>query len=328
MNLFKKSNNIDFFKSLFNIINNSTKKAENEYKQYLQYTINHFNEFFSIDILNKKNDKEEESIQIRNEFFNQFNYEVEKSKNNINQIFDDMKIELKNYLKVKKTDDEIKLIFEKNNNDLEKSFNFIYDEMNEIVNKFTSKIELEIKNLNNQIDKIIEQFIEKLNSLSKIENTPDNLNNNNNMLVSDNISFNSTWKNASLISFTVGGAIGILAAIFEAAIIPGVGLVMAAVGLIGYLFSDSNKTKFIKAIDKTYQDLDKNLDSKKRDYMIQFKEFYDKLKDDYENKTSMLISDLEEIKLDKFNESKEKFNKARGLLLESNQNEINENDEE
>ena len=142
MNLFKKSNNIDFFKSLFNIINNSTKKAENEYKQYLQYTINHFNEFFSIDILNKKNDKEEESIQIRNEFFNQFNYEVEKSKNNINQIFDDMKIELKNYLKVKKTDDEIKLIFEKNNNDLEKSFNFIYDEMNEIVNKFTSKIEL------------------------------------------------------------------------------------------------------------------------------------------------------------------------------------------
>ena len=328
MNLFKKSNNIDFFKSLFNIINNSTKKAENEYKQYLQYTINHFNEFFSIDILNKKNDKEEESIQIRNEFFNQFNYEVEKSKNNINQIFDDMKIELKNYLKVKKTDDEIKIIFEKNNNDLEKSFNFIYDEMNEIVNKFTSKIELEIKNLNNQIDKIIEQFIEKLNSLSKIENTPDNLNNNNNMLVSDNISFNSTWKNASLISFTVGGAIGILAAIFEAAIIPGVGLVMAAVGLIGYLFSDSNKTKFIKAIDKTYQDLDKNLDSKKRDYMIQFKEFYDKLKDDYENKTSMLISDLEEIKLDKFNESKEKFNKARGLLLESNQNEINENDEE
>ena len=172
------------------------------------------------------------------------------------------------------------------------------------------------------------KVIIKLNSLSKIENTPDNLNNNNNMLVSDNISFNSTWKNASLISFTVGGAIGILAAIFESAIIPGVGLVMAAVGLIGYLFSDSNKTKFIKAIDKTYQDLDKNLDSKKRDYMIQFKEFYDKLKDDYENKTSMLISDLEEIKLDKFNESKEKFNKARGLLLESNQNEINENDEE
>ena len=97
MNLFKKSNNIDFFKSLFNIINNSTKKAENEYKQYLQYTINHFNEFFSIDILNKKNDKEEESIQIRNEFFNQFYYEVEKGKNNINQIFEDMKIELKNY---------------------------------------------------------------------------------------------------------------------------------------------------------------------------------------------------------------------------------------
>ena len=69
MNLFKKSNNIDFFNSLINIMDNSNKKAENEYKKYLKYTIDHFNDFFSIDILNKKNDKEKESIEIREEFF-------------------------------------------------------------------------------------------------------------------------------------------------------------------------------------------------------------------------------------------------------------------
>jgi hypothetical protein len=48
MNLFKKSNNIDFFNSLINIMDNSNKKAENEYKKYLKYTINHFNDFFLI----------------------------------------------------------------------------------------------------------------------------------------------------------------------------------------------------------------------------------------------------------------------------------------
>ena len=321
MNLFKKSNNIEFFNSLFNIINNSTKKAENEYKQFLQHTIDHFNDFFSIDILNKKNDKEKESIQIREEFFKQFNYEVENSRNNIDKIFDEMKNELKNYLDNKKKDSEIKDIFEKNDNDIEKSFKFLCNEMKELINKKNNILNQEIKNLNNKIDKIIEHFIEKINSLTKIENTPDNITNKD-LLFSDNTSFDSSMKKFSVVSFTIGGALGILATIFEASIIPGVGILMAAVGLVGYIFSDSNKTKFKKAINKTYKELEDNLNNKKREFILQFNDFYKILKDDYENKTSLQISHLEGVKIDKFNESKEKFNKAKNLLLESNQNEI------
>ena len=330
MNLFKKSNNIDFFNSLINIMDNSNKKAENEYKKYLKYTIDHFNDFFSIDILNKKNDKEKESIIIREEFFRKFNYEVENGKNNLNKIFDNMENELKGYLIKKKTTEEIDALLKKNDNDLEKSFKVIYNEMENIIKKYTNLLEEEVKNINDQIENIRLQYIEKITSLTKSDNSTDNINNNIS-LNSNNIKFSSTLQNASVAFMTLGiGELGILAAIFEVSMIPGVGLLiggaLALIGLTGYIFSDSNKTKFIKAIDKTYNDLEDNLNTKKRQFNQKFDDFYKKLKDDYENKTSLQISNLEGVKIEKFNESKEKFFKAKKLLLDENQ--INENEEE
>ena len=330
MNLFKKSNNIDFFNSLINIMNNSNKKAEIEYKKQLKDTIDQFNNFFSIDILNKNNDKEEESMQIRDEFLKKFNNEVENGKNNINKIFDDMEKDLKNYLKIQKSDSEVNELLKKNNYDLEKSFKVIYNEMENIIKKYTNLLEQEVKNINDQIENIRLQYIEKITSLTKSDNSTDNINNNIS-LNSNNIKFSSTLQNASVAFMTLGiGELGILAAIFEVSMIPGVGLLiggaLALIGLTGYIFSDSNKTKFIKAIDKTYNDLEDNLNTKKRLFNQKFDDFYKKLKDDYENKTSLQISNLEGVKIEKFNESKEKFFKAKKLLLDENQ--INENEEE
>ena len=321
---FKKSNNVDFFNSLSNIIYNSTKKAENEYKEYLKYTIAHFNDFFSIDIKNKKNDKEIESIQIREEFFSKFNQEIEDSKNNINKIFDDLEDELKNYKKKKKTDSEIKNLLKKNNNDLEKSLNIIYNEMNDITNKYTNVLEQEIKNLNDKIEQIRLIYNEKINSLMKNKNSPDNIFNDKLLNSKDIISINSTKKKVSLVSLTLGiGGSGILATIFGITTITGVGLIIGSIftafGLVSYLFSPSAKKKFIKAIDKTLKNLKKNLNKKKREFLINFNDFYSKLKDNYENSTSLQISDLEGVKIEKFNESKEKFFKAKNLLLELNE---------
>ena len=323
MHFYKKSNNVEFFNSLSNIIYNSTKKAENEYKEYLKYTIAHFNDFFSIDIKNKKNDKELESIKIREEFFSKFNQEIENSKNNINKIFDDLEDELKNYLENKKADSEIKILLEKNNNDLEKSLNIIYFEMNDITYKYSNILEQEIKNLNDKIEQIRLIYNKKINSLMKNENSPDIFNDK--LLNSkDIISINSTKKKVSLVSLTLGiGGSGILATIFGITTITGVGLIIGSIftafGLVSYLFSPSAKKKFIKAIDKTLKNLKKNLNKKKREFLINFNDFYSKLKDNYENSTSLQISDLEGVKIEKFNESKEKFFKAKNLLLELNE---------
>ena len=203
--------------------------------------------------------------------------------------------------------------------------------MENIIKKYTNLLEQEIQNLNAKIENIRLQYIEKINSLTKSDNSPNNFNDNIS-LNSNNISFSSALKNASVVSLALGiGELGILAAIFEVSMIPGVGLLiggaLALIGLAGYIFSDSNKTKFIKAIDKTYNDLEDNLRTKKRQFNQKFDDFYKKLKDDYENKTSLLISNLEGVKIEKFNESKEKFFKAKNLLLNSNENkeESNEN---
>ena len=203
--------------------------------------------------------------------------------------------------------------------------------MENIIKKHTNLLEQEIQNLNAKIENIRLQYIEKINSLTKSDNSPNNFNDNIS-LNSNNISFSSTLKNASAVSLTLGiGELGILAAIFEVSMIPGVGLLiggaLALIGLTGYIFSDSNKTKFIKAIDKTYNDLEENLRIKKRQFNHKFDDFYKKLKDDYENKTSLQISNLEGVKIEKFNESKEKFFEAKNLLLDSNENQINENEE-
>ena len=104
---------------------------------------------------------------------------------------------------------------------------------------------------------------------------------------------------------------------------PGIGLIiggiLTAFGLVSYIFSPSTKKKFIKAIDQTFKNLKENLNLKKREFLFKFDDFYSKLKDNYENSTSLQISDLEGVKIEKFNESKEKFFKAKKLLLESNE---------
>ena len=182
--------------------------------------------------------------------------------------------------------------------------------MENIIKKYTNLLEQELQKINDQIENIRLQYIEKINSLTKSDNSPNNFNDNIS-LNSNNISFSSALKNASVVSLALGiGELGILAAIFEVSMIPGVGLLiggaLALIGLTGYIFSDSNKTKFIKAIDKTYNDLEDNLRTKKRQFNQKFDDFYKKLKDDYENKTSLLISNLEGVKIEKFNESKQK----------------------
>ena len=168
----------------------------------------------------------------------------------------------------KKTTEEINALLKKNDNDLEKSFKFNYNEMENIIKKYTNLSEEEEKNINDQIENIRLQYIEKITSLTKSDNSTDNINNNIS-LNSNNIKFSSTLQNASVAFMTLGiGELGILAAIFEVSMIPGVGLLiggaLALIGLTGYIFSDSNKTKFIKAIDKTYNDLEDNLNTKKR----------------------------------------------------------------
>ena len=316
MNLYKKSNSIDFFNSLYNIIINSSKTSEKEYKEYLKYTIEHFNNFFSVDIKNKKNDKEKESIQIRKIFFDQFNKEIKNSKNNINKIFDEMENELEKYLKIKTSPSEIKDFLKvKNENDLNKSLDLIGNEMKDITKKYVEMIDKEIKNLNDKIEQLRLKYIEKINSLIKNEET---LVNTNKLLKTKSISYSSTLENFATISLGIGGS-GILAASFGISLLSGVGVVvsgvLAAVGIVGYIFSPSKKKKFTKAIEKALKNLKKNITSKKREFLLSFNDHYQKLKDNYENETSLQISNLEGLKIEKFNESKEKFLKAKNLLL-------------
>ena len=96
----------------------------------------------------------------------------------------------------------------------------------------------------------------------KNENSPDNNFNDKLLNSKDIISINSTKKNVSLVSLTLGiGGSRILATIFGITTITGVGLIIGSIftafGLVSYLFSPSVKKKFIKAIDKTFKNLKK-----------------------------------------------------------------------
>ena len=133
-------------------------------------------------------------------------------------------------------------------------------------------------------------------------------------------------KLISCVSLGIGvGGAALLTYILGAAVVPGVGWAAAAIlsvgGIFGLIFSDSKEKKLEKSIntiiskiEKNIRKIDKNIDSKKRSFILNIQDHFAKIRDDYDNKTALDISNLENLKLETFNESKNKYLKARELL--------------
>ena len=314
INLFKKSNHEEFFSKLKVVVDNCKEIAEKNYKEYLIHTIRHFDEFFSIDIKNKKNKNEIESIKLRDTFFQKFDEIVKLTINKTDNIFDEMNKQLVSNLEKEK--ENVKKILEENEKSVEKSLKYISTELNKkVVQEHGKKIETELQESNSKIENVRKEYEEKLKLLEKSSSLDEKVTDFS-MDLKDNDYFRTLLSCLSL-GIGVGGT-ALLAFILGVAAIPGVGWAAAAIltvgGLIGLIFNDSDETKLIKQIDQIINTMNKNINSKKRSFILNIKDYYAKLRDDYDNKTSLDISNLENVKLENFNESKTKYLQAKKLL--------------
>ena len=308
ISLLKKSNNDEFFFKLKEIINNSKKIAEINYKENLMHTIRHFDEFFSIDIKNKKNKNEEEANQLRDEFFKKFDMVVEETRVNINYRFDIIKIKLIKYLEEEKKNSENLL---KKNENIPKSLEYISEQLNGKVQEESKMIDNELLESNKKIDKIRREYEEKLKLLDINTTITEKVSN----FDLTNLKQNINYRQICFSLFGLGGVF-LLASLLG--FVPVVGWVASAIlslgGIFGWIFDGSNKDKLIKAIDEIIKKIDENVDSKSRSFLLKIMDYYKKLRDDYVNQTSLDISNLENVKIEKFNESRNKYEKAKELL--------------
>ena len=267
ISLLKKSNHDEFFSKLKDIIYNSKEIAENNYKEYLIHTIRHFDEFFSIDIKSKKKKNEEESIALRDEFFQKFDELVKDTNNQIDGIFEEMKNKLITYLKTEKGN--LKKILEKNGKDVEKALEYISKQLNEKAQTESEKIEQVLQESNKKMDDIRREYEEKLKLLEKDTEMDEKV-----KTISMKLKAYTDYKKIiSCFSLGIGvGGAAALAYILGVAAVPGVGWGSASIlsddGIIGLIFSDSKEKKLEKSINTIISKIEKNISSKKRSFFL------------------------------------------------------------
>jgi len=202
------------------------------------------------------------------------------------------------------------------NGDIKKSLEYISEQLNEKVKEESKNLDNELVESSEKMEQIRREFEKKLKLLDK------NITINEKVSDLDSINLKGDSNFGTILScFSLGIGVGgaaLLAYIMGAALVPGVGWAAAAIfslgGILGLIFGDSKEEKLIKAIDEIIKKIDENIDSKSRSFIFNVEDYYKKLRDDYVNKTSLDISNLENVKIEMFNESRNKYEKAKKLL--------------